>query len=80
MDAVNSALQALQLDPNEKAESDQLKQAQNGNNLLLARLKEAEQSLERARAEADDARKRMIQQTEELEKLRARLRSFEKPQ
>jgi len=78
LEAVNRTLRALEPTPDETARSRELDQARNKTTSLYGEMDQLQRSLEQARKEAADARQRMLQQTEEIEKLQARLRSLEK--
>ncbi|MGA2257083.1 MAG: hypothetical protein ABSG53_20720 [Thermoguttaceae bacterium] len=78
LEAVKCALEALQSTPDEIRRSKQLEQAENDQARLMLERERLEASLAQARSEAAEARKRMNQQTEDIERLQARLRSLEK--
>ncbi|MGO9113729.1 MAG: hypothetical protein ACLP9L_31235 [Thermoguttaceae bacterium] len=76
LEVVDRTLKALELTPDEIGRSKWLEQADNDRARLMAEMDRLKEAMAQTRVEASDARNRVNQQTEEIEKLRARLRSL----
>jgi predicted RNase H-like nuclease (RuvC/YqgF family) len=79
LEAVSRALKALEPTPDEVRQSKQMERAGNDRDRMAMEAARLQEALERTRAEAADVRQRANQQTEEMEKLRARLHALEAP-
>jgi chromosome segregation ATPase len=76
LEAVTTALKALEPTGDEVTHSKQMEQAENDRNRMAMEMARLQEALARTRSEAADARQRANQQTEEIEKLRARLHAL----